>query len=223
MTDLRTLGSDGNETRQEARSRATRTELLSAARALFGKRGFTDTSTEEVVRLAGVTRGALYHHFTDKEDLFRSVFEQVKREESESVCAALMSGDPWTGLLAACGAMIDAHLNPAVRRIVLLDARAVLGSTLISDVDARYGVVSIRAGLRRATNAGLLERQPLVPLARLIVGAITEACMLISEAEDPVATRDQVDLLIERLLSGLRTVSPSAARALHPGEARLTT
>ncbi|MHB1853613.1 MAG: TetR/AcrR family transcriptional regulator [Acidimicrobiales bacterium] len=202
-------GADGDKTRQAARSWATRAELLGAARSLFGTRGFADTSTEEVVRLAGVTRGALYHHFTSKEDLFRAVFEQVKQEQSESVCAALMSGGPWTGLLAACAAMIDAHLDPAVRRIVLLDSRAVLGGPVISDVDGRYGAVSIRAGLRRATNAGLLERQPLVPLARLIVGAISEACMLIAEAEDPVATRSQVDHLIERLLSGLRPLGTS--------------
>jgi len=112
--------------RKQARSQATRAQLLAAARTLFGSRGYADTATDDVVRAAGVTRGALYHHFANKKALFRAVFEQIKQEQSEAICSALLSDDPWQALLAACQTMIDLNLDPAVQQIVLRDARAVL-------------------------------------------------------------------------------------------------
>ena len=94
---------------------------------VFGEQGYGATSTEEIVARAGVTKGALYHHFSGKDDLFRAVYEQVELEVADRVAAVFMAPDPWDALVDGCVLWIDAHQDPAVRRIVLRDARAVLG------------------------------------------------------------------------------------------------
>src|SRR3982750_1415055 len=105
-------------------SELTQGALLTAARELFTEKGYAATATEEIVQQAGVTRGALYHHFRDKEELFQAVFEEAERGLVETVRTAADSAqtDPWQGFLVGCQAFLDACLEPAVQRIVLLDA-----------------------------------------------------------------------------------------------------
>ena len=110
-----------------AQGDATRSALIHAARELFGRQGYGETSTDEVVLHAGVTKGALYHHFDGKEDLFRAVFEQVQRDVSDRAVAEFLGPDAWEALLRGCSLWVDAHLDPSVRRIALQDAGAVLG------------------------------------------------------------------------------------------------
>src|SRR3712207_3376948 len=105
---------------------ATRRAVLTAARAAFGEKGYAATSVDEIVRRAGLTKGALYHHFRDKDDLFVAVVEEVKRDVTDVVGAAFVEAashlDAIQTIVAGCQAFIDAHADPAVQRITILDA-----------------------------------------------------------------------------------------------------
>jgi AcrR family transcriptional regulator len=200
---MHTVSTDVKDKRV-AQGDVTRAALLAAARDLFGAQGYAATSTEEVVAAAGVTKGALYHHFTGKEDLFRAVFEQVQREVSDKAVVEFLRPDSWGALLDGCGLWIDAHLDPAVQRIALREARAVLGWDDVRAIENRFGAVALRGALRKAMHAGVLEHQPLRPLALLLIGALGEACQYVADADDPEAARAEVGSLITRLLSGFR-------------------
>src|SRR5687767_6457834 len=113
---------------QEERSEKTRAALTSAARRLFADRGYAGVGTEEIVRAAGVTRGALYHHFSGKPDLLEAVYEQIEREITQKIATGALAGaDPLEALHAGSEMFLDVCLEPEVQRIVLLDAPAVLG------------------------------------------------------------------------------------------------
>lgn len=198
------------KSKKVAQGEATRDALIAAARELFGSKGYADTSLDEIVRASGVTKGALYHHFTGKEGLFRVVFESVKQELSRAVAEVQMPPTPWESLLAGCRTFIELHTDPAVQRIVLLDARAVLSWEAWREVDRQWGTVILRAGLRRGMTRGILEPQPLNSLAAILSGALTEACMLVANADDPATARIEAIGIVERLLQGLRVVSESA-------------
>ena len=187
-------------------SEATRGKLIRVGRDLFARRGYSDVSTEEIVRRAGVTRGALYHHFRDKRDLFAAVVEQVEQEVLERVAeAALTEEDAWEQQRVAIGAYLDVCLEPAVQRIVLTDAPSVLGLAAWREIEARYGLGLVSAGLETVMEAGYIERQPVEPLAHLVLGALTEGGLLIGRAEDRERTRREVGEGLDRILQGLRT------------------
>lgn len=188
-----------------AQGAATRQTLVRVATDLFGARGFADTSLGEVVASSGVTKGALYHHFRGKEDLFAAVYEQVQREVSDRVVAEFLRPDPWEALEVGCELWIDEHLDPAVQRIAMRDARAVLGWETVRLVEGRYGAVPLRGVLRRAIRQGLLEQSPLRPLALLLMGTLTEACFYVADADDTETAREEVRGLVKRVLSGLAT------------------
>jgi AcrR family transcriptional regulator len=214
--------------RQAERSEATRTALVDVGRKLFAKRGYADVGTEEIVRRAGVTRGALYHHFSGKEDLFRAVAEQVEEEMTrKSAEAALAYEDPWEQQRAGWEAFLDACLDPAVQRIILLDAPSVLGPKAWREIASKYGLALVQFGLRSLMEAGLIEEQPVDPLAHLVIGALSEAAVVIAQAEDTEAARAEMGAALERLMVGLRTDSGgpatrSGGRAApkRPGRAR---
>lgn len=184
---------------------ATRVALISAARGHFGTRGYSETSLDAVAATAGVTKGALYHHFSGKEELFALVFEAVKRELSSHLAAALRDSDPWTGIVAACRTYIEAHTDPAVKRIVLLDARAVLSPDAWRRVDGQWGAVMFRGAFRRAMNRGIFVRLPLNTLAMIVTGALAEACLLVADAQDPDSARAEALTVVVQLLQGLRS------------------
>jgi len=187
------------------RSEATRAALTAAARELFGERGYAGVGTEEIVQRAGVTRGALYHHFTGKDDLMRAVLHDLARELAEtSATAALKETDQWRQILAAVDAFLDACTDPAVQRIMMTDAPSVLGWDEWREIDTQHGLGLVKASLENAMETGLIARQPVDPLAHLIVGALDEAAMYISRAEDPDVARREMGDSIERMLDGLR-------------------
>ena len=194
--------------RREAQGDATRLALVVAARGLFGENGYAATSIDEVAARAGVTKGALYHHFGGKADLFQEVYEQVMREVSDKVVSVFNEPDHWRAVTEGCQLMIDAQLDPAVRRIALHDARSVLSWDVVHLVESRYGAVGIRGALRKAMHGGVIEPQPLRPLALLLAGAISEACFYVADADDPLSARDEVGRLVIRLLEGIRTKAP---------------
>ncbi len=192
-----------------AQGETTRASLIAASRQLFGARGFAETSLDDVVAQARVTKGALYHHFASKEDLFSAVYEMVQREVSDLVVAEFLRPDPWEALLVGCDLWIDAHLDPSVQRIVMRDARAVLGWERVREVEARFGAVPLRGVLRRATLKGLIDPQPLRPLALIVMGGLTEACFYVADAEDLTVAREEVRALLVRILAGLHSRSDS--------------
>ena len=186
-----------------AHGAVTRASLIEAARELFGSQGFADTSLDEVVAKAPVTKGALYHHYRGKDDLFAAVYEQVLRELSDRVVAEFLRPDPWEALVLGCELWVDAHLDPAVLRIAMRDARAVLDWDVIRDIEARYGAVPLRGVLRRAIRKGMIGPQPLRPLALMVMGALNEACFYVADSDDHAVAREEVHTLIVRLLAGL--------------------
>jgi AcrR family transcriptional regulator len=183
---------------------ATRRALIDAARKLFGEKGYAESSLDEIVAGAKVTKGAFYHHYGGKQELFAAVYEQVKLEVSDRFAVAFIEPDPWKDLCRGCHAMLDAHLDPSVQRIVLHDAQAVLDADTIRRVDARYGAVVLRGALRRAIRAGIIRPLPLKTLALMLTGAILEGCMAIADSENPAQAREDTGDVLTALLEGLR-------------------
>ena len=188
------------------RSAATRAALTTAARELFGEHGYAGIGTEEIVKRAGVTRGALYHHFSGKEDLLRAVLHELARELAEaSATAALAETDQWRQILAAVDAFLDACVDPAIQQIMMTDAPSVLGWEEWREIDTQYGLGLVKASLEAAMESGLIPRQPVDPLSHLIVGALDEAAMYIARAADAAEARREMGESIERMLDGLKT------------------
>jgi AcrR family transcriptional regulator len=183
----------------------TRTQLIQAGRELFAERGYAGVGTEEIVARAGVTRGALYHHFEDKKDLFRAVHEELERDLATSIGEQLADvEDPWDALVRGVRGFLNASTDPALMRIALVDAPVVLGWQEWREIDARYGLGLVSLGLQNAMDRGLLRRQEVRPLAHLLLGSITEAAMMIAHAPDPEAARREVEGPLLALLEGLK-------------------
>jgi AcrR family transcriptional regulator len=190
------------------RSEATREKLVRTARRLFARRGYSDVGTEEIVRRAGVTRGALYHHFRDKKDLFRAVFVAVENELIERIAAeALSQPEPMEQLRRGWTLFLDAALEPEVQRIALIDAPAVLGWQEWREV-GRAGIDLVALGLEGAMEAGAIERQPLIPLSHVIVGALDEGALYVAQAEDVEKARAEAGLVFARLIDSLQPRRP---------------
>jgi len=190
---------------QVERSEATRGALIRAARALFGARGYGDVGTEEIVAKAGVTRGALYHQFTDKKDLFRAVFEDIEQDIinrlGEQVVAKATG--PGAALAATMGAWLDVCEEPEVQQIVLIDAPGVLGWDEWREIGQRYALGEAIALLEAAMDEGTIARQPVRPLAHVVVGALDEAALYVARAEDRATARAEMTGVLERLIAGL--------------------
>jgi AcrR family transcriptional regulator len=193
--------------RKAEQSEATRAALIATARELFAARGYAAVGTEEIVRAAGVTRGALYHHFAGKRELFEAVYEELERELVESVAASaeLQTSSPLDVLRIGAQAFLDASEDPAVQRIALLDAPAVLGWERWREIGMRYGLGVVQAVLQAAVDAGQIDEQPVAPLAHMILGAIDEAAMLVARADDGGETREAVGASMTRFLDALRS------------------
>jgi AcrR family transcriptional regulator len=193
------------KSRQAENSAATRAAMLKVARKLFAERGYADTATEEVVRRARVTRGALYHHFKDKQDLFKAVLhEEQTRIAAKCMEAAVKETDPWRSLMAGNEAFLEACLDPAVQQIVLIDAPAVLGAEGFRESDESYYLAGTKAAIEAAMTAGIIEKQPVDPLAHMIIGALNEAVRLIAHAKDKEQARREVSESANRMWNGLR-------------------
>jgi len=200
---------------REAHVRDTRRALLDTARRIFTRDGFQATRTEEIVEESGLTRGALYHHFRDKEDLFRAVHEEVLAEVAPLLWRR--SADPTTSAWTLFRANSEVYLeaastNEAYRQIVLVDGPAVLGWEYLSDRQ-NSPTHTIAAYLRGAVEEGVLEPQPIDPLAHLLAALGAGSAMYVAHAEDREEARRQVTLCYERFLTGLGiTDAPGAAQ-----------
>jgi AcrR family transcriptional regulator len=191
--------------RQTERSAATRARLMKAARELFAERPYADVGTEEIVRRAEVTRGALYHHFADKRDLFRAVHEQLEAELVDSIAKQLTESagtDPVEGLRTGARTYLDACEDPSFARVTLIDAPAVLGWADWRRIDEEHALKLIVAGLEAAMEAGAFQRRPVLPLAHLMLGTMGEAGLRIANGE---GSRAEVEDALMALLDGLRS------------------
>lgn len=193
-----------NVNRKAAQSEATRAKLVAAARPLFARRGYAAVGTEEIVRDAGVTRGALYHQFADKRGLFTAVVEQVELELAMRIAErAGAESDPVEALRAGMLLWLEACSDAEVQRIALLDAPAVLGFDDWRTIAERYGLGLVRAQLEHAMEAGAIARQPVAALAHVIIGALDEAALYLARAPDAHAARADMEVVLTRILDGL--------------------
>jgi AcrR family transcriptional regulator len=196
---------------QAERSEATRNALMTAARRLFTERGYDDVSAEEIVREAGVTRGALYHHFGGKAELLEAVYERLEAESTERVARIVLGSDlhsPVEAMKAGVEAFLDECAEPELRQIALHDAPAVLGWDRWREIGAANGLGLIEASLAAAIEAGEIRELPVKPTAHLLLGALDEAAMLVARSDDPVA-RAEVTAVLVALLDSFRMAPAS--------------
>ncbi len=191
---------------QAERTATTRADLIAAARALFAERGYAAVGTPEIAAAAGVSRGALYHQFRDKSDLFTAVVEQVEAELAERLVAQVEASgadDPLAVLGVAVDVWLDLAGEPEVRRLVLTEAPVVLGWSAWRDLVARYGLGLAEDLLRAAVESGQLTDQPIRPLAAILVAALDEAALQVAHAADPARARAEVTEVLARMIRGL--------------------
>jgi AcrR family transcriptional regulator len=195
-----------NRRSQADRSATTRASLVQAARALFAEHGFAGVGTEAIVAAAGVTRGALYHQFTDKTELFQAVYEAIEEDLAlrlgERVAAAGAS-DPIEVMTLGANAWLDACSEQEVQQIVLLDGPAVLGWERWREIGMRYGIGLVEGLLNHAIEVGRIPPQPVRALTHVLVGALDEAGLYIARAEDQTAASEEMRAVIAALVAGL--------------------
>ena len=190
---------------QAERREKTRGAILDAAEKAFSTEGFAATRMEDIAAAAGVAKGAVYHHFPSKETLFEAVFEQTSRALLRRVVGvSLGAGDVLDGMVAGSREYFVACAEPALGRIILRDGPAVLGWERWRQIDAEHFGRMFPVVLGQAMDQGLLARQPVEPLARLLVGAVTEAAVACASAEDPAATGQAHVVALEAVIEGLR-------------------
>ena len=194
---------------QADRSAATRDALVAAARPLFAEHGFGAVSTDQIARAAGVTRGALYHQFAGKEDLFAAVFEQVEAEIAARLATRLTAGsDPVAVLHDGIDGWLQICAEPEISRIVLIDAPAALGWERWREIGQRYGLGLVELAIQGLLDAGLLADQPVRPLAHVLVGALEEAALYAARADDPVLATAEVRTSLIGIVDGLVAPKP---------------
>jgi AcrR family transcriptional regulator len=189
----------------------TRGALLAAARRLFADNGFDGTGTEQIVAVARVTRGALYHHFRDKADLFRAVMAEAAGDVATRLIDEQLAADaesPLAEIRDGVSAFLDVCVDGDFQRIVLVDGPRVLGADAWEELVERYGRSILEEWLARCVQAGDLDAVPVRSLARLLIAMLTEASLAIARAADPAAERVELGAVLDRMLVGLR---PSAA------------
>jgi AcrR family transcriptional regulator len=191
---------------QAERSAATQARLLAAGRALFATDGYAAVSTQTIVDAAGVTRGALYHQFGDKAGLFAAVYEEVERDVVAAIMVRIASVGPANQLEAMrIGArfFLDECSSPKVQRIVLVDAPAVLGWDHWREVGMKYGLGVVEAMLVQAITDGVIPDQPTRPTAHVLLGALDEAALYVSRADDGAKALQEMYAVCDRLISGI--------------------
>jgi AcrR family transcriptional regulator len=207
-------------------SDATRKELLAKARSAFSEHGYAQAPIEELVRACGLTRGALYHHFGSKQGLFLAVARQLDEELlamiTADAAAADDDADPVEQFLRACRAYLEATLDPGVRRILLLDAPAVL-ATLEDRAAAGAAldatITPLREGLAELAADGLLREVNVEIAARMLAGALFEAASWVGDAVHPRKALDAAMHILTLTVGGL-TQPADGRRSKARGRAR---
>jgi AcrR family transcriptional regulator len=184
----------------------TRAQLIQAGRALFGDVGFAATKATDIAQRAGVTRGALLHHFVDKEGLFTAVLEALEEEVATHVFAGAAKGStPLEWLHLGFGTFLNECVRPDVTQIMLIDGPSVLGWDTWHEIDSRYGYRPLLDIIRAAVAAGQMDTDDPESLAYLLLGALTEAGTVIGRSDEPEKTRRRMAKSLDRLIDGLST------------------
>jgi AcrR family transcriptional regulator len=197
---------DDTRRKQAERAAETREALIGAARPLFAAHGFAEVALETIVRAAGVTRGALYHHFADKTELFAAVFERVEGELAARMVAAIgaeRQSDPLEVMRLGAAFWLDACSDPEVQRIVLVDAPAVLGWTRWTEIGNRYNIGLVQDLLTNAIETGRIPHQPVEVTALTMLGAMREATLYIARAPEDEQARQDAGAVMTRLIDAL--------------------
>lgn len=190
---------------QAERTEATTSALVAAARELFARGGYDGTSLDAVASEAGVTKGAVYHHFDRKRQLFEAVFvQEVERMLAPLAHAYGRKKDPWDAFAAGCRAFLDVTLDPGLQRIMLLDAPAAIGWEQIRRLEAPL-LELMELAISRAIDAGRIASRPPAPLAYFLFGALCEMAMIVARADDQKVAHRQAVAEIGRVLAGLAT------------------
>jgi len=188
---------------QAQRREWTTTALLDAARDLFAEDGYAATSLDAVATKADVTKGAVYHHYDGKRQLFEAVFTREVEELTARLAAAYArKSDPWKALEAGCRAFLEACLEPVLQRIVLLDALAALGWERVR-LREQSLLAAIERAIQRAIDAGRIAPRPPAPLASFLFGALCEMAMAVARADNPRVAERQAVAELSRIMDGL--------------------
>jgi len=184
----------------------TRRELVDSARALFTESGYAEARTEEIVARTGLTRGALYHHFGNKEGLFMAVLEQIHAELAAEVDrkGRAAKGGAIEALRAGFQAHLDVVLRDDVRRILLIDGPAVVGWDTWHAIDLQHGFGVTRGVLKHAMSTGEIDDAPLDELTHVLLGAVTQAGLELGRSADPRSARRNYRVVVDLLLDNLR-------------------
>jgi AcrR family transcriptional regulator len=191
--------------RQEKRTQMTKAKLLATARKLFVLQGFTNVSAEELVREASLTRGALYHHFGSKEDLFMALYTEIQREVTVRIETAVkQASSPWLALQAGCHEFLRACVEPEVQQIILLDAPIVLSWEQRRTINVQYCFGVLEEKLRVVLDSEKVEPICIAATIHLLIGAMSEAALWIAQSEDTEVTLKQARQAFDQLLSGIQ-------------------
>jgi AcrR family transcriptional regulator len=186
------------------RGKNTRARLIAAGRELFGKQGYDATSTAAILEKAGIARGALYHHFASKEELFDAVLQAAVAEMAGDVTrAAREAKDPVEALRVACRAWLELALDPALQRISLIDAPAVVGWSRWRELDEQHSLGALRANLRAIAEEGRIPAERVDFFAHMIIASVTEAALVIVRADDQRAAHEQAAAAVDAMIDGL--------------------
>ena len=178
---------------RERQAEATRELLVSIARERFTEQGYAATSIEDIVQRAGVAKGALYHHFSGKDALFRAVYEAVLAEVVSAVTAAALAvQEPWAGVRAGLSAFLDACLEPAFRRIVVLESVSVLQPEVREEGIEHVELPMLQTVLTPLAASNVLPGVAVEPLAHVALGGLYGAALFIARSPDPGTARRQV-------------------------------
>ena len=198
------MQTSGVARRQHERTATTRRAIVDAARELFAEVGYEASTIDGIARRAGVTKGALYHHYADKVEVLVAVYEDLEAQLVESLLAAAATEtQPVAALRAGCHAFLDACLDPVFRRIALVDAPSALGWQRWRSIDARHGFGLLRAGLQAVADNHRVARDHLEERAHLLLAALIEAALVVAHSRDPGATREAMGALIDEHIDGL--------------------
>jgi AcrR family transcriptional regulator len=183
---------------------STRERIIAIARRLFAASGYEGTSTETVLQESGVSRGALYHHFENKEALFAAVLEAVEADiASATAHASADIDDPVKALHAGFDAFLGLACDQEVRQVVLIDAHSVVGWQKWREIDARHGFGRLKAGLRKIAATGRMREEMVDIFAHILLASLFEVAFLIARAPDPAVAADTGRVAMSQLLDRL--------------------
>ncbi|OBH94805.1 TetR/AcrR family transcriptional regulator [Mycobacterium sp. E2733] len=192
----------GTDVERRARGDRTRRDLVDAGRALFVEKGYFETSISDLVTRSGVgTRGAFYHHFKDKAELFRAVFEEVERDLTlRSLASPPPGADAWEKLSVGMRGFLESALEPEVQRVMLIDGPVVLGWRTLRSIQESNSIALINEMVDEAIAEGIIDDHPVGELTHLLVAAVEEAALLVAHADRPAKARARAAKVLDRLL-----------------------